>query len=162
MGTMPSGRHLRVWQVIERHATDPILGNRSLKELSQESDVSVRTLYNVCHAFTGLSAKAYIRQRRLKLALEMLRKGQAGATTVTNIATFCGFSHLSRFANNFRDQHGQLPSLILRQPPQAVSERPRNPDASCSVFALSQPSVVTNIRVQPNPTRWETEDYPRE
>ncbi len=121
---MPSNRHLRVWQIIERHATDP-MSDRSIKELCQEGDVSVRTLHNVCHAFTGLSVKAYIRQQRLKLALEMLRKGQPGGTTVTKVATFCGFYHLSRFADIFRDQHGELPSLILRQTPQAVRELPQ-------------------------------------
>ena len=94
-----------------------MLGNCSLQQLSQESDVSMRTLNNVCRAFTGLPVKGYIRQQRLNLALEMLRKGQSGATTVTNIATFCGFGNFGRFAGIFRDQHGELPSLVLRQPP---------------------------------------------
>jgi AraC-like DNA-binding protein len=108
-------RQQHVWRIIERYAEDPRLPSPSADLLSREAGVSVRTLYNICQAFTGKSATRYIKQRRLMLAHEMLQRAHPEKATVAQIATFCGFNHLSRFSKNFRDLHGQQPSSILCQ-----------------------------------------------
>jgi AraC-like DNA-binding protein len=116
MPSVPMERHLRIWHAIERYATDPGYGIVSINELCRQTGASARMLYNVCRTFTGLSVTAYIRQqRRLKRALEMLRRAQPNETTVTEAAIFCGFDHLGRFAERFRGHHGQVPSRILRK-----------------------------------------------
>ena len=108
---MPSDRH---WRAIERYAVDQRSGTASVRRLSRETGVPVRTIYAVCRSFSGLSPSAYIRQQRLQLALDMLRRAQPGQTTVTQVATFCGFIQLGRFSQAFRSYHGQLPSRVLR------------------------------------------------
>ena len=110
-------RRLRAWAAIEQCAADPRRGACSIPRLCQETGVSARTLHNVCREFGGRSVKAYVTQRRLQLAVEMLDRAQAAQTTVTNIATFCGFTHLGRFSKAVRNNHGHLPSLILRRVP---------------------------------------------
>lgn len=115
MPAMIAERRLRVWQLIHQYATDPRHGPGSIKELCQESGVSERTLRNVCHQFAGVAIRTYIRRHRLRLARELLQRAQPGETTVTHIATFCGFNHLSRFSGAMREHHGELPSLILQR-----------------------------------------------
>lgn len=118
-------RRLAVWQAIKRYATNPLWGTSgSIEQLCQQTGVSARTLNSVCHTFSGLPVKAYIVEQRLQLALDMLHRAQPGQTTVTEIATFCGFQHLGRFSGIFRSYHGQLPSLILRRVRARASGRP--------------------------------------
>ena len=69
---MPSDRHMRIWSAIERYAADPRLGAGSTRQLCQETGASARSLYDISHAFSGLSPSAYIKQQRLQLALDML------------------------------------------------------------------------------------------
>lgn len=108
-------RRLAAWRAIERYAANPLCSSRGcVEQLCRATGVSPRMLLDVCRAFSGLSVKAYIRERRLKLALDMLHQAQPGQTTVTDVATFCGFDHLGRFSGTFRSYHGQLPSLVLR------------------------------------------------
>lgn len=108
-------RHNRVWQLLQRHASDPRSGNLTRNQLALNFGVSPRTLHTVCYSFAGLSVGAYIRQQRLRLAFDMLQRARPATTTVTAVAMFCGFCDLGRFAGAFRDFHGQLPSLVLRQ-----------------------------------------------
>ena len=122
-------RHQHVWRLIERYAEDPRLPSPSADLLRQEAGVSIRTLYNVCHALTGKSATRYIKQRRLMLAHEMLQRARPEKATVAQIATFCGFNHLGHFCKDFRALHGQQPSSILRQ------DEPKQSSAAASVSA---------------------------
>jgi AraC-like DNA-binding protein len=71
---MPSDRHIRIWSAIERLAADPRLGAGSIGELCQITGASARSVYDISRAFSGLSPSAYIKQQRLQLALDMLRR----------------------------------------------------------------------------------------
>jgi AraC-like DNA-binding protein len=114
-------RRLRVWSVIERNATDPRCGKVTINQLCRETGVSARMLYDVCRAFSGLSVTAYVRRERMTVALAMLIRGGPGHATVTQIATFCGFDQLGRFSRDFRDWHGESPSLVLRRSPETAA-----------------------------------------
>lgn len=58
---------------------------------------------------------AYLKQCRLDMARKMLLAGSRDGATVTEIAFSCGFSHLSKFAYDYRQCFGELPSETLRQ-----------------------------------------------
>jgi AraC-like DNA-binding protein len=113
-------RRLRVWNIIQHHASNPLSGFPTIQELCQQTGASERMLRDVSHAFSGRSVMAYITQERLHLARVMLERGRPQEVTVTDVATFCGFHHLSRFSRDFRDCHGELPSRILRRQPEAT------------------------------------------
>ena len=108
-----ASRHLRVWRIIERRVRNPKNRAVSIAELCRDAKVSARTLYVVCREFSGLSAKAYITQKRMQIAFDMLRRARPGKTTVAEIAISCGFNQVGRFAGDFRRHHGKLPSQIL-------------------------------------------------
>jgi len=112
-------RRLRVWAAIERYATDPQSGCVTLDQLCKETGASKRMLHDVCRAFSGLSVKAWIQRQRMQIARDMLVRAKPEQTTVTRVATFCGFYHLGRFSRTFRDHHGEPPSVALRRRPEA-------------------------------------------
>ena len=128
-------KRLEIWQAIQRYATNPTLAvSRDL--LSRETSVPERTLDHICHAFSGLSPITYIKRGHMSVAHAMLCRGGPDAT-VTQIATFCGFSELGRFSVAYRQRYGQSPSQTLRQSAQLVVTSPP---------ALSGPSMDDLIR----------------
>ena len=95
----------------------------STDRLCRETGVSARALNDICRANTGGSPIAYIKRCHMALAHVMLRQG-GPAATVTDIATFCGFTQLGRFSVVYRRRYGQSPSQTLRQSPPGW-QRPR-------------------------------------
>ena len=106
-------RRLATWRTIECYAANPLLP-LSVARLCRETGVSPRTLDHACRANTGRSPIAYIRHCHMALAHVMLRRAGPKAA-VTEIATFCGFTHLGRFSAVYRRRYGQSPSQTLRQ-----------------------------------------------
>ncbi len=83
--------------------------------LARVGSMSLRTLHATFHHELGMSAMVYLRSIRLdKVRSELLRDGGTGRR-VTDIAMRWGFSHPSRFAQQYRDRFGELPSMTLRR-----------------------------------------------
>ena len=61
-------------------------------------------------------AERYLWLRRMTLARRLLMRGEPGATTVTRVATGCGFGELGRFAVQYHTLFGEAPSETLRRP----------------------------------------------
>ena len=87
----------------------------SPRALARAGHMSVRTLHTIFHRELGTSAMAYLRAIRLDRARgELLHSGPH--RHVTDVAMRWGFSHPSRFAQQYRDRFGELPSQTLRRP----------------------------------------------
>lgn len=84
-------------------------------ELCTKLHVASRTLRAVCHEYLGMGPKKYLYLRRMHLVRRALRAGDAGAATVTGIATQFGFWELGRFAVEYKSLFGETPSGTLRQ-----------------------------------------------
>lgn len=81
-------------------------GALTLADLARETGLSE---YHMCRAFrlsTGSSPHAFIIQRRLERASEMLRSSNR---TITEIAYMCGYSSPSHFSASFRRDMGITP-----------------------------------------------------
>ncbi|MCW2522306.1 MAG: transcriptional regulator, AraC family, partial [Frankiales bacterium] len=61
----------------------------------------------------GQSPMRYLQQVRLERVHAELAQAEPGATTITEAATRWGFTHLGRFANQYRTTFGELPSATL-------------------------------------------------
>ncbi|MBN9080030.1 MAG: AraC family transcriptional regulator [Rhizobiales bacterium] len=85
-----------------------------LQDMVEIAGVSARTLYYGFRQFRDTTPLNYLRDRKLELARRMLLDADPAQTTVTSIATECGFAHLSKFAVHFRERFGQTPSAILK------------------------------------------------
>ncbi len=77
--------------------------------------VSPGTLEKSFRTVTGLTPHAFFLRRRLNEARAGLLRADPRQSTVTNIASECGFSELGRFAVRYRQMFGELPSETLRR-----------------------------------------------
>lgn len=80
------------------------------EDLQQALGVPMRTLHNAVVALHGMSVHRYLRLRRLHLARAALQSGGRSVSHVKIAALSCGFWHLGRFAQDYRDLFGELPS----------------------------------------------------
>lgn len=80
----------------------------STVDLAAMAGVSARALQAAFHDVVGMSPTAYLRGTRLDRVHRDLASGKAG--TVTDAAARWGFFHLGRFARQYRERFGVLPS----------------------------------------------------
>ena len=102
-----------------RKATDFIETNKTeeiaIADLAEAAGVSVSCLFLAFRNYLGVTPTAYLKKRRLEQAHELLLQAGASGQSVTEIATDCGFQHLSRFASAYKNCFGELPSQTLRR-----------------------------------------------
>jgi AraC-like DNA-binding protein len=88
----------------------------TLPELASACAVPERTLLRQFQRFLGVSPLAYLRRLRLNAARsELTRPGSNDP--VSDIAIRCGFTHLGRFATEYRRLFNETPSATRRRVP---------------------------------------------
>ncbi|MEU6024278.1 AraC family transcriptional regulator [Micromonospora sp. NPDC047134] len=108
---------------MDRHHTQPL-------DLAAVAAVAGISKYHFHRLFTityGLSPAAYLSQRRIERAQDLLR---ATNLTVTEVCYAVGFASLGSFSSRFRELVGESPSEFQRRWAQAGA--PRIP--GCFVF----------------------------
>jgi len=101
----------RVEQFIEEHARDPIV----LADLSGVAGVSTRALQIGFRRFRNTTPITYLRAIRLDLARIDLANAGLANSSVATVANALGFGHLGRFARDYQERFGELPSETLRR-----------------------------------------------
>jgi AraC-like DNA-binding protein len=96
---------LKAWLAARAH------GPVRMTELATRAGVSQRTVER-SFLRTGCTPLEYLRGVRLEHARQMLAAATA-TTTVAEVARAAGFTHLSRFAIEYRGRFGELPSQAL-------------------------------------------------
>jgi AraC-like DNA-binding protein len=86
-------------------------------EICAAIGVSERALRASCHERLGMGPVRYLWLRRMHLARQTLLRVEASTSTVTAIATTCGFWELGRFSVEYRALFGEQPSVTLQRPP---------------------------------------------
>ncbi len=99
----------RAEEYMRAHWREPI----SIGELAEAAGVSVRSLFAGFRRFRGVAPMAWLKAWRLDRAAEQLRCADPAEASVTAIALACGFTHLSRFAQDYQARFGERPSLTL-------------------------------------------------
>ncbi len=92
----------------------------TVEKLAAIAGVSVRTLFSGFRDFREVTPMTYLRRVRLDKARQALQRGEAAG--VTKVALDCGFSHLGRFAAQYRAQFGELPSETARLTPAGAGD----------------------------------------
>jgi len=104
-------RHVRhAAAYVHSHSSDVI----GLDDMVRASGVSRRSLHAGFRKYYGVTPMAYLRNVRLDNARLMLTQKGAGDVLVTDVALDCGFNHLSKFAQAYKERFGELPSETLR------------------------------------------------
>jgi AraC-like DNA-binding protein len=98
----------RVEEYIEAHWHEAI----TIESLTQEIGVSARAIFRAFARSRGYSPMAFAKMVRLRRAREMLA-APGSATSVTRVASACGFANMGHFAKDYRDAFGERPSATL-------------------------------------------------
>jgi AraC-like DNA-binding protein len=108
--TAAPGAVRRVVEAMRAHPGEPF----TVVDLAAIAGVSVRCLQESFRRDVGMPPMAYLRQLRLARVHEHLRQGDPAFHTVTEIAYRYGFTHMGRFAAEYRARYGVPPSETLR------------------------------------------------
>jgi AraC-like DNA-binding protein len=116
----------RAIEYIHAHVDAPI----TLADIVRASGVPGRTLFKHFNDYRGQSPMRYLRNVRLDRARDTLRRADSD-TSVTDIATQWGFTHMGRFSVEYRLRFGESPSETLSRgfansPPRAPSRPARS------------------------------------
>lgn len=106
-----SGRLAPVVAYLEQHADEPL----TPQELARVGCMSVRTLHAAFQQQFGESPMSYLRRIRLDHVRAELLSSDPAQLRVTDVAMRWGFFHQSRFAQQYRERFGELPSVTLRR-----------------------------------------------
>lgn len=109
---------------IEAHLAEPL----TLGSLCARSGLGARSLQKAFEARRGMSPMRYVVERRLARARARLTRATP-LESVTMIALDCGFEHMSRFAQAYRNLFGERPSETLARCLSAPGSRPAAPTA---------------------------------
>ena len=87
----------------------------SLADITAAAGVHVTTLLKGFQQHYEISPMAYLKQKRLEAARRTLLAAEPLTTSITEVATQWGFFHLGRFARDYRQLFGELPSETLKR-----------------------------------------------
>ena len=104
------GRLAPVVEYMEANADEPL----TPQELTRVGCMSVRTLHAYFQQTFGESPMSYLRRIRLDHVRAELLRSDPALVRVTDVAMKWGFFHQSRFAQQYRERFGELPSRTLR------------------------------------------------
>ena len=117
----------RAEDYIRRHYAEPL----SVEKLALVAGVSARTLFAGFRDFRHVAPMAYLKAFRLDKARQILQSGEvSGKAGVTKIALDIGFSHLGRFAQDYRFRFGELPSATAKMTTGGRAETRSRPERS--------------------------------
>jgi len=100
----------RAVDYLDAHLDTPL----TVADLVGASQVAGRTLFKHFRDFTGASPMRYLRNARFAKVRDALLRAEP-EESVTVIAMACGFTHMSRFAVEYRHRFGERPSDTLRR-----------------------------------------------
>jgi AraC-like DNA-binding protein len=86
----------------------------SLEAVAAETGVSILSLFRKFRQARGYSPAEFLRQVRLRHARERLQRPDTD-TTVTQVASVCGFGDLDRFSKAYFQAFGEQPSETLNR-----------------------------------------------
>lgn len=96
--------------LLDAHSSEDL----NVGDLAEALGVSIRSLQVALAKELGSTPSQMLREARLRRAHAMLSEADPGVDTVTSIAERCGFGHLGRFAQVYRQHFGITPSQTLR------------------------------------------------
>lgn len=84
-------------------------------DVAAAADVSTRALFAGFRNYLNTTPMRYLKELRLEMVHDTLRRMEPRRTSVTTIAMNYGFSHLGHFCAAYRQKFGELPRETLAQ-----------------------------------------------
>jgi len=96
---------------------------KTMPQLAALAGVSQRSLERAFQEMLGIPPRQYLHSRRMQAAHQELRVRNSQSTRVTDVATYCGFTELGRFAVEYKKMFGKSPSETLKDPMPTIPTR---------------------------------------
>jgi AraC-like DNA-binding protein len=110
---IPADAVARAREWMEMHHAEPL----TVADVARVAGLGIRQLQELFRRQLGTTPTAVLRDIRLGQARRALRRADAtGPGAVAAVAYSSGFTHLSRFARDYRARFGELPSETARGP----------------------------------------------
>lgn len=103
-----------VEQAIELVKSD-ISTPKSIEQLSQETNVDVRTFRNMFYEQFSLSPQKFFKSFKLNIFRKALQESDSLHSLISDIANQHGFWHMGQLAKDYYRQFGELPSDTLKR-----------------------------------------------
>ncbi|WP_415407947.1 helix-turn-helix domain-containing protein [Sulfurovum sp. CS9] len=87
----------------------------NIESLSKQHHISERTLQNSFKSLFGFTPNYFLRQLKLNLVHNELKKSDPAQSTVSRIAQKWGFTHMGRFSSFYTELFGENPSKTLKR-----------------------------------------------
>jgi AraC-like DNA-binding protein len=113
----PHPARRRIARRTEEFILDHYHDNVHIEDLCRVTGVGVRTLQRCIREYFGVTVTEFLESVRLASAHRELSVLHSSDRTVTHIALDCGFCHLGRFSNAYRQRYGITPSEQLARRP---------------------------------------------
>lgn len=110
-----------------------------LCDLASVCGVSPRTLQKHFRRFLRRAPRTFLRELRFERARRELLGG-CEQTSVTKVATHCGFAHLGRFATEYHRRYGESRSTTLRRAQRTSTRYAPSPLVLTS--AIERPTIA--------------------
>ena len=99
----------------EEYVHAHLMGEFSLRDLSEAAGTSPSTLLRTFNAHHGVSPMKYVKRLRLEAVRRSLLDSDPLGSTVSGVASEYGFRQMGRFSADYRRVCGELPSVTLRR-----------------------------------------------
>jgi AraC-like DNA-binding protein len=126
----------------DRHYTEPL----DLESLAAVAGLSKFHFQRLFKATYGLTPAAYVSERRVERAQDLLR---ATNLTVTEVCHAVGFSSLGSFSSRFREITGETPSEFQRR--YAATGAPHIPGCFVFMWGLAERTASEEKPDGPDP-----------
>lgn len=100
---------------VEDYIADNYQETVHLSDLAGCAVISERALQNGFRRFRDTTPMEYLRDYRLHLSRQKLLDDKYSERTIAEIATDCGFAHLSKFAKCYRQRFAESPSATRKK-----------------------------------------------
>ena len=94
----------------------------TVADIAAAAGITGRTLFQYFREFRSTSPMRYLRDARFERVRDALQRPRRDES-VAEIATSFGFSHLGRFASEYRTRFGESPSATVRSSRQRTQPR---------------------------------------
>lgn len=108
IGKSPKTFIERIDYYLEKNISDP---NFDVEQLSACMNISRSSLFRKIKSETGYNISEYIKEKRLKVAIELIKSGKKN---VDELSVCCGFNSSSYFCKCFKNKYGVSPKEYIK------------------------------------------------
>ncbi|RLB74788.1 MAG: hypothetical protein DRH03_00010 [Deltaproteobacteria bacterium] len=111
--TLTHDRYQQIAATVKRILNDDITNIIQVSDLCHLTGQSERTLERVCKKAFGLPPQRLLKSHRLKVVRKALQSNTEEKLNISKLSMDYGFMHPSRFAGEYKNHFGELPSQTL-------------------------------------------------